>query len=357
MNFLFCGCATQPQTTALAPVPKLTAPILAVDLPTPGPQVSGEVVAELDAQKITRTDLDSLLYKTYGLQMVFDLVELDLAKNTLAAQLNPNSKPGEKLPDVTLPQSVIDRERQIVFSQMFPDAQPGDYENLFNQFLAKEKMKREEFEMRAIETSAYLRKIIEPIVIGKFSDDALHRGYEIMYGANRQIQDITLDNQRDATIAHDRVTRGGEPFDKVAREMSTDKNHRDTGGLWEPFSANTKDVPQVIIDAAFSKDVGTVSDILTDGTSWHIVKVLTVIEPKLAKFEDVKADVRKQMEEKLIEKNMKALRQQLQGMAQRRIKFDDPILKAQWDKILASQQPKSTDRDAVLHQVGPVKNP
>ncbi len=352
------GCNGNPAGNQ-PPVAAVEKPILASasaptsvlgSVPTTAPSTQPvDVVAELSTMKITRGDLDAVLYKAYGLQMVFDLVELQLAKNTLLGKQNKVLEPAD-----------IDRERDLVLSNMFPDAAKADYPGLFNQFLQKEKIKREEFEIRAIETSAVLRKIIEPMVVGNISEQALHRGYDILYGANREVADIVLANQRDATTARNRCVVDKEPFEKVAREMSIDADTRESGGIRAPFSARTNIVPQVIVEAAFSMEVGQISDPLLDGTNYHIIKVLGVIEPKAARFEDVKDAVKKQMETQLIEKNMKDLRQKLQLAAQQQIKFDDPVLKAQWDEILARQQPTSTDKNAVEQQmnqhVGPVKH-
>ena len=320
-----------------------TAPAIVSDGATSN-ALPAQIVAQLQTTTITRNALDDLLYKTYGLQMVFDLIELELAKNTLFTEQRTQ-----------ISQADIDHERDIVFAQMFKKADKADYENYFTQFLQKEKIKREEFEIRAIQTSACLRKIIVPMVAGKFSDAALHRGYEIMYGANRQIADITLSNSRDAVLARQRLN--AEPFEKVASEMSIDNSTRDRGGLWAPFSAQSAQVPRVILDAAFSLDLDHISDVLQDGENFHLIKVVNVIEPKAAKFEDVKLDLQKQMEDKLTENNMKNLRQQLQNMAQQQIKFLDPVLKAQWDQILAQQKPKSTDRNAALDQMNRQQDP
>jgi parvulin-like peptidyl-prolyl isomerase len=304
---------------------------------------TGEVVAELNTApsqqklQITRGQLDDLLYKTYGTQAVFDLVEFQLAKNTLAVL------------GKTLDPSDIDRERDIVFSNMFKEAQKSDYEGLFNQFLQKEKIKREVFELEAIQTSAALRKIVEPMVIGKFSDNEIRHGYEVLYGSKRQIEDITVANQVEAEKVKSRVK--SEPFEKVAREMSIDKDTRDAGGLWEPFSAQATQVPKIILESAFTMDLGQVSDTLQDGTNCHIIKVVDVIDPKVVKYDDVKAAVRKQMEDLLIEKKMKFLRQQLQLQASQQIRFDEPVLKAQWDEVLARQQPKAADKNAVRSQL------
>ena len=154
VTILIAGCATTPHpadSTANPAATDTSKPILAAAMaPTTSPAFPAsqpaEVVAELSTTKITKADLDKLLYQTYGLQMVFDLIELDLAKNTLLVQQNK-----------TLQQADIDRERDIVFSQMFKKADKADYDSYFAQFLQKEKIKREEFDIRAIQTSACLR--------------------------------------------------------------------------------------------------------------------------------------------------------------------------------------------------------
>jgi parvulin-like peptidyl-prolyl isomerase len=355
LTFSLAGCATSPHPVARTDSPagvNSSKPVLLASAvnsvvaappatsPTIGPSTRpADIVATLQNMQITRNDLDALLYETYGLQMVFDLVELDLAKNTLLVKQGKKLEPAD-----------VERERDIVFSQMFQDAQKSDYEGLFNQFLQKEKIKRAEFEIRAIQTSAVLRKIIEPMVIGKVSDPALRRGYEIMYGANRQIADITVDNPAQAQLAITRL-KNGEPWDKVCNDLSIDSETKNTGGLWAPFSAQSKLVPQAIIEAAFTLEVGQVSDQLSDGTRYHVIRVVNVTEPRAQKFDDVKDAVKKQMEDKMIEKDMKEVRQQLQLIAQQQIQFADPVLKAQWDQILARQQQSAVDKKDVQKQM------
>jgi parvulin-like peptidyl-prolyl isomerase len=297
-----------------------------------------DLVADLSALKITRGDFDDFLYRAYGLRLLFDLVEFDLAKDTADAR-----------GVVVTPQDIEAERRMILKGIAGPETPESRYDDLFNQFLQNEHLSKAEFDLKIVQTDSYLRKIVTPIIVGKLPESAIHRGFEQLYGAKRQIADIELDNSLDATVARQRLRN--EPFERVALAMSVDGQTKATGGLWQPFSTQSPWAPQVIRDAAFSMDKGQVSDILNAEGKFHIIKVVDVIDPKIVKFDDVKDDVRKQLEDQLITANMKQLRQELAVKAQQELHFDDPVLKQQWDDLVAQQSSKTTDRDAALKKL------
>ncbi len=326
LSTLLIGCNSDPD-----PKPPLTPSAFA-----PASTQPVQVVAEIGALKLSRSDLDTLLYQSYGLRLMFDLMELDLAKSTLLQEQH-----------TTLTKADIDRERQMIIVKICGDAPPSSYDDLFNQFLTQEKITRAEFEVKVVETGACLRKIVEPIVVGKVPEDKVHRGFDQLYGAKRRIADIAVSNPRDAAIVREMVKT--VPFETVARKYSIDTDHAPDGGEWPPFTTQSMEIPEIIRNTAFSTDPGQISDILTVGNTYHIIKVLEAIQPKLMKYEDVKADVRKQMEDRLIEDDIKAIREGMKAQVQRQVLIDDPILKAQWDEILGRSQPKSIDKNQ-LHQ-------
>jgi hypothetical protein len=323
------GCNTDPEPK---PIASALPPLAPSTQPVP-------VVAELAALKISRTDLDQLLYESYGLRMMFDLVELGLAKATLQQQGG------------TLTPADVQREREITLEGICGDAPKAQYEDLFNQFLQQEHLSRSEFDLKIVQTNAVLRKIIEPLVIGKIPEDKVKRAFEQLYGAKRRIADITLGNVRDATVAHGLLKT--EPFAQVAQEMSLDTETRANGGEWPPFSSKSQEIDPVILDAAFSLDPNQVSDILSarNGT-FHIIKVVEVIppNPRIARYEDEKQSVRQELESRLIEADIKRLRQGLIEKAQQQVEIDDPILKAQWDEMVAKSTSQSVDRKSVGQQ-------
>jgi parvulin-like peptidyl-prolyl isomerase len=171
-----------------------------------------------------------------------------------------------------------------------------------------------------------------------------------MYGGQRVIADIMLRNVREATVARERCRT--EPFEKVAMSMSIDPQTAPNGGVWPPFSAQaSQGIPPVIVQAAFTTDEGKISDILQTSDNCHIIKVLKIIPPKIVKYEDVKDIVRKQLEEQLVQSDIKKLREELTARAQALVKIDDPILKAQWEEMLAKSRARTSDRATIKKEM------
>jgi parvulin-like peptidyl-prolyl isomerase len=330
LSVILAGCGAETPPAALPPKPDV------VTVPSSQPV---DTVAELSTLKISRRQLDDLLYEAYGLRMTFDLVELGIAKNTLA-DLHQTLTPED-----------VQRERQLILAKICGDAAPSDYENLFNQFLQQERLSRAEFDIKIVQTNAALRKIKEPYIRGKLTDDMVHRGFEQLYGAKRKIADITVENVEQAEEA--RKLAQTEPFENVALQLSLDRETARQGGEWPAFSAQTPDniVPTVIRDAAFSMNKGQISDILQAGGKYHVIKLVDVIEPKIIKYDDVKDSVRKQMEDQLLEIEIKNLRKLLTQKAEMQIQFDDPVLKAEWDQTVAKQAVDSAGSQSALQKM------
>ena len=334
---LFAGCNTDTNPASIQPAKPLAA---ATTMPfgTATTQAT-DVVAELATLKITRADLDGFLYKAYGLRMLFDLVELDLAKATLLENGG------------TVTPADIQAERQTIIANICGEDTPrARYDEVFTQFLDREHITRAEFDLKIIETNTYLRKIVTPLVVGKLPEQDVKLGFDQLYGATREIEDIELANVREAAIARERLKT--EPFERVAVEMSTDQMTASSGGKWQPFTSKDPRVPQVIKDTAFSLQKGQISDVIVDPNShYHLIKLLNTIEPKLVKYEDVKDEVRKQLEAKLIELDMKKLRDELRIKRQQELKFDEPILGAEWDAIVDAATSKSSDRETARQKL------
>jgi hypothetical protein len=321
---LFVGC-TPPAPTPLPP-------------PPPKPYAStqtADVVAELEKLQITRGELDHLLYQSFGLRMLFDIVELHLAEDTLKSR------------GLTITQSDLDAERKHIIDGIRGDAAESDGENLFNQFLQQQHIPKAEFDIKVIQTDAILRKIATPLIVGKLNDETVHRAFEQLYGAKRKIADIQLLNVREASIAAKRLK--SEPFAKVAREMSVDEKTKGVGGEWDnAFTTQSAWVPQAIRDQAFAMDKGQISDIInTEDAKYHIITVLEMIppDPKIVSYDQVKDAVRKQLEDQLVVNAMKIERSELASKTQQELVLDEPTLKAEWDALLDEQLGKNRNRE------------
>ena len=322
------GCETQPPTpgpTPLASVNRSVAPPPA----TPAAPDHSVVVATVNGESVTRDEVDHVLYESYGVGVLAKLVELKLALHELA-------KSGQVL---TADDVVAERQRS--FALMFQDAKPEEYEQFYRQLKAEKHLTDAEFDL-AFRTTAALRKLSHPQITGQVSEKALRQAFDILYGANRQIGDIAVMNTAEAADAHRRLAI--EPFEQVAREMSVDPQTRANGGVWPPFSANTPTVPQAIKDAAFElPTVGDVSDgAIHVGDRFHVIKLLRVIAPKAVAYDQVKADVRRQVEAKLEESAISQYRNALRQVTLSQLQIDEPTLRKSWDAMIDSQKPKAT---------------
>ena len=304
------------------------------------PSAENPTVARINGLSVTRGELDQLLYRVDGIKLLGDLVELDLAKQALSQK------------GMTLTETDVADERQRSLAKLFDKDTPDHYEQDFKQLKAEQHLTDAEFDL-GFRTTAALRKVARPQLKGQVGDADVQRAFGLLYGENRRIADIELPNVAEVAEAHRRLTN--EPFEMVAREMSLDKRTAALGGQWPPFSAKTPGVPPVIMEAAFTLKVGQVShDAIVDGDRFHVIKLLEVIPPKVVKYDDVKADVRRQVEDQVEQSAVNQLRKQVQQIALQAMEIDDPTLRQLWDAMIAAQLPKgqtmsAADATAKIH--------
>ncbi len=322
--------------SALPPLNGPARPAVAVAQPTPAattapaPAPAGPAtVARIGGLSVSRTELDELLYKSYGINLLARLVELDMARQALA-------KKGLSVTDAD-----VAAERRRSMEGMFPadKDKPENFDQDFAQLKAREHLTDTEFDL-LVHTNATLRKLAHPQVGPQVSEASVHQAFELLYGANRVISDITVQNMVEAAEVHRRLA-AGEAWATVVPEMSIDPQTRESGGRWPPFSAKTPGVPPALMEAAFSLSVGQVSaEPIVEGPRYHVIKLLAVIPPKLVDYDQVKADVRRQVEDQLEQQFVNQFREQIKQATVAGLQIDDPTLKGAWDAMIAAQQPK-----------------
>jgi hypothetical protein len=330
---LLPGCASAPVAPSPAPSP---APVAELQ-PTTAPANANDIVALVEGIPITRGQLEKPLLESYGLQMLLNMMQLTLAKEQLARA------------HLAITPQDIQQEHERTLAQMFGDAPKSDYDALLAQFLQRQHISRDEFDMQ-IDTNAYLRIFAEPQLAGKLTDDRVRQAFSQLYGENRVVHDIELTNVLEAAEAKRRMA-AGESFEQVAREMSLDKQTSGIGGELPPFSAQSPNVPQVIRDAAFALKINEVSETLAVGDTTHLIKLAKIIPPKIVKYEDVKDSVREELSEQWIQLGVKTLRNQLAEVALQTMKIQDPVLNEQWRERLEAQSAKIHDRDSALQEL------
>ena len=177
-----------------------------------------------------------------------------------------------------------------------------------------------------------------PQIAGRVSEASVRQAFGILYGENRRIEDVTVGNVVQWGQAKDLLKT--EPFEVVAQTHSLDARTKLQGGQWPPFSSQTPDVPKPIMEAAFALRPGEVShDPIVDGSRYHLIKLVEVIPPKVVKYDDVKADVRKQVEDQLEQSAVQDLQNQLKQVTLATLSIEDPTLKKAWDAMIDAQLP------------------
>ncbi len=341
---LLSGCRT---TAAPTPAPESSAPPppehLAPTSPTPPTTTaaatsSDQTIARVAGITVTRSQLENPLLESYGLPMLLNIIQLDLAREQVRTH-NLHVTPED-----------IQNERTITFKLLFPDAGPDDYETLLEQYLNQKRISRVDFDL-ALETNANLRKLAEPQLAGRITDAMVHQAFSELYGENRQIRDIEVSNMRDIAEVKRRLA-AGVSFDRVARDLSQDPQTRALGGELPPFSSQSPNVPKAIKDSAFSLPVDQVSDPIQDGDAYHLIIVEKIIPPKIVKFDDVKDFVRKELEDQWIHAAIMTFRNQLGQLAMQSMEIDDPILKQKWLEMKAQAESRRQDREEIRSEIG-----
>jgi parvulin-like peptidyl-prolyl isomerase len=302
-------------------------------LPASGDQ---QVVARINGRAITMAQLQKPLVEAYGLTMLLNLVQLELA--------------GQQAREagVSVSEQDVVRERKLTLIKLFPEAEPSDYEALFEQFLQQQRLTRAEFDI-LLQTNSHLRKIVEPQVRGRVTEENLQEAYRQMYGETVQVRHIQLANMAEVAEVKRRLSEG-EPFELLAQALSRNQRTGAMGGELPPFSRAYTGYPQAFRDAAFTLQPGEISDPVQAEGSFHLIQMIRRIEPKAVQYEDVKDTLREDLEDKLIQAGMNQVRSQLGKQALQSLQIDEPVLRKQYEQRLENRDAQVRDRDQVRQE-------
>jgi foldase protein PrsA len=351
-------------SSALSSPPTLRA----ADAPAPPPMTtppasSDPIIARVNGSPVTMSQLNKPLVEGYGLNVLLRLVQLELAK-----QIAVQNK-------VTISPEDITAERNVTIEKMFQDSNAriqekldkakeahndaevarltteikNDNERGFQQFLESQHQSEADFNL-VIETNVYLRKVSEPMLAGKITEDQLKQAFSAMYGETIECRLIQCASVQEIQEAKRRL-QAGESFEKVARETSRNESTRATGGKLPAFSRDMQGLPQAFKDAAFALKPGEVSDMVQAEGAYHLIMLEKRNAPKVVKFEDVKESIRKELYERAVQLTIRQLRQQIQDQALKVLVVEDPVLKKQLELRLEKQKTEVKSRDDIRHQL------
>jgi foldase protein PrsA len=344
-SMLVAGCTPDQPKPNSPPAPVAqnaheSATVQPVTLATDSSSASAkdEIVATVNNQPLTLRQLESPLIEGYGLNVLLNLAQLELARQEAAKQ------------NITLSAEDFAAERDLTLGKMFKDASKEEHPWLLEQFLQTQRVSRPEFEL-VLQTNAYLRKIAEPKVLQQVGEAQLQEAFNSLYGETIQVRHIECANLQEIAEAKRRLA-AGEKFDDIARSMSRNARTGPMGGELPPFSIAAAGYPKTFKEAAFElKKEGDVSEAVAVNNTYHLIKLEKRIPPRAVKFEDVKDSVREEVTDRLMQATIATMRQALASQTQAQLKIMDPVLKKQYDARVNDADKQIRDKQAAMKQL------
>jgi foldase protein PrsA len=299
-----------------------------------------EPVAIVNGKPVARELLVKPLVEAYGLNLLLQIVQLELARQDAA-------KAG-----VTVTSADVTHERAFMLKGFFPDADEKDYDQLLAQLLKQQGITQPQWDI-LLQTNACLRKMAEPLTAHAITDENIKQAFDVRYGAQVKIRDIQVANLAEAQEVKRRLT-AGEKFEDLAHTLSRDARTAALGGEWPAFAANSTTISDVIKEQAFVVlKPGEVSDVLNTEGVFHIIKLEQKIAPTLAKLDDsTRAYLRGALIDKQVQETIKQLRNRLaqEAMQPSIMQIKDPELKRQFDEKVAEHTAASKEEELVRRQ-------
>jgi len=292
-----------------------------------------QVLATIGTDRITQSEIQPVLMEAYGLPVLLKFVELHLVRERAAAE------------HIVITQADIDAERVLTMQMLKKAAQeqtaavggtaasqpdevvlsPAEMDQLLDRMLTMQQISRAEFNHCLLEVNATLRKLAEPTIQPLITEDAVHAQFNQTYGEKALVHYILVQNMVDAQSVEQDLA-GGKTFEEAAQAKGQEVKE------FQPFSRVTAEIPEVIRQVVFSLKPGQVSDPVQINQFILVMKLMDLIAPQHAKYEDYKDAVRQTLHDAKLKEAMNKLNVQLARSALDIMQINDPMLKKQWEQ-------------------------
>ena len=336
-------------TTAVKPAPWGDAPLATVNNRRPITISMGELVQPL--------------IEAHGLDLLLNIVQRDLAKQGA----------DEIRMIVTADDFKIERERTlgVLFKQLddqFQDKidqaekakKPEEVKKLQDErALERQQLLKQIYEQRhltptdfdiLIQTNTYLRKIAEPAIKDKITDEMLHTEFAARFGEKVRVRHIELQRPQDQLEVRRRLA-AGEKFEDVAYELSTNPETKALKGELLPFTREAS-FPKVFKEVAFSLKVGEISDLVNVGDTWQLIKLEERIMPKAVVFEQQRDILFQDVHERMLEGVIVQMRAQIGEAIKNSLKITDPVMSKQFQDRLNELNATIKGKEAAEQEMG-----
>ncbi|GAA0486728.1 hypothetical protein GCM10008986_10170 [Salinibacillus aidingensis] len=236
---------------------------------------STKYVAEIDDTKISEQELNDVLVSQYGAEVLDSLVT-------------------QKVIEMEIEKQGVEVSQEKIDAEMANYQEYYGGEEAFQSLLEENGIKQSTIE-QDIETYLATNKLVaEGITITDEELQTYFNENKDQYNQQEEVHasHILVDDKETAEEVIDKL-EAGEEFTSLAKEYSTDEASRESGGDLGTFGKG--EMVQAFEDAAFSMEVGQISDPVETENGFHVIRVEEKFEAKEAKFEEVKEKVREDL--------------------------------------------------------------
>lgn len=241
-------------------------------------------VATVNGEKIAKSELYEAMYNQVGKSVLDDLITRRLI-----------AQEAKKL-GLTVTEADIDEEIQRIIDENFMGME-DQFEQLLEQYgLTMESVRND------ARVNLMARKIAETQL--EISDEELKEYFadnqeKFNIPAEVKARHILVKTEEEALEVID-LLNGGADFAELAKERSEDPGSKDQGGELGFFKPG--EMQQEFEDAAFSMEIGEISEPVESWYGFHVIEVLEKKSGREVTFDEVKDQVYEEMAEEKIYK-------------------------------------------------------
>lgn len=251
---------------------------------------SGEVVAVVNGQEITRTDLGNFLIERFGEEALDIMIRRTLVYQE-AKKLGIEVRPEELEEKV---QKVVDFEIER-YTKGGGLSGEDELEKELKKMGGTVKQLRERIAERVrkeLEIQLLGEKIVSQTIT--ITEEDLRNTHEEEYGEKIEACQIVVKSKKDGEEILNKIKTGAD-FETLARNESIDRSSAAKGGRMQPFSPRG-----TIGQAVASLPKGAVSDLIKTESGYHILKIIDIKPKSDVKFEAVRGELEKLARERLV---------------------------------------------------------
>jgi foldase protein PrsA len=280
----------------------------------------GRPIAFVNDVPIERTMLIQLLLEGRGLNLLQQIVLREAA-----------SQETQRL-GLLVTKDDVDHEYDLTLQAAQYDGKdvekltPARREQLIDEWTRTRGVSRPELAV-AMTRQAHLRKIAEKQV--QIEEAMLEKEFKRVHGEKVEVRHIQLAAPR-AWEELKRRLDAGENFMLLVHDFSQNALSRDKNGLLPPFTADDPTVPAELAKAAFALEPGQVSNPIEVEGSLHVIKLERRIPADEVSFDQVKEEIRYNLNARLVADEMERLGGEL--LMRAKLRIEDQGLREQYKK-------------------------